>query len=43
MTFIGLFVLRSVFVRATKAIGQKIKNLRAKKVRLEGEEVSWWM
>ncbi|KAJ3890255.1 histidine phosphatase superfamily [Lentinula edodes] len=39
VTFLGLFVLRSVFVRVVKATGEKIKSLRGKKVRLEGEEI----
>ncbi|KAJ3823681.1 histidine phosphatase superfamily [Lentinula raphanica] len=36
---LALFAIRGVFVRLVKAVGQKVQNLRGKKVRLEGEEV----
>ncbi|KAF9058676.1 histidine phosphatase superfamily [Rhodocollybia butyracea] len=37
--FVGLYILRNVLVRVGKTAGQKIKNLRGRKVQLEGEEV----
>lgn len=36
VVFLGLFLLRGV----AKAVGKKVKNLRGKSVRLEGDEVS---
>jgi len=37
--FIGLLVLRNILIRVGKSAGEKIKNLRGRKVQLDGEEV----